>query len=88
MGLDYLHTNKRIVHRDIKPSNILLNYKGIIKISDFGVSSIVLDSLKGKETLVGTYNYMSPERIRMNNYSFVSDVWSIGCIAYEFLFVY
>jgi len=82
-GLEYLHCNKRIVHRDIKPSNILINSKGQVKISDFGVSSIVLDSLKGKETLVGTYNYMSPERIRMNNYSFVSDVWSIAMSLYE-----
>ena len=77
-GLEYLHLNKRVVHRDIKPSNILVNSKGHVKISDFGVSSIVLDSMKGKETLVGTYNYMSPERIRVNNYSFVSDVWSIA----------
>jgi len=78
VGLDYLHYNKRIVHRDIKPSNILINSKGQVKISDFGVSSIVIDSMKGKETLVGTYNYMSPERIKVNSYSFVSDVWSIA----------
>ena len=78
VGLDYLHFNKRIVHRDIKPSNILINSKGQVKISDFGVSSIVIDSMKGKETLVGTYNYMSPERIKVNSYSFVSDVWSIA----------
>lgn len=83
IGLDYLHINKRIVHRDIKPSNILINSKGQVKISDFGVSSIVIDSMKGKETLVGTYNYMSPERIKVNNYSFVSDVWSIAMSIFE-----
>jgi mitogen-activated protein kinase kinase 1 len=89
LGLDYLHTNKRIVHRDIKPSNILINNKGIVKISDFGVSSIITDSINGKETLIGTYNYMSPERIRMNSYSFVSDVWSIGlCILESAIGIY
>lgn len=82
-GLEYLHLNKRIVHRDIKPSNILINSKGQVKISDFGVSSIVLDSMKGKQTLVGTYNYMSPERIRVNSYSFVSDVWSVAMTILE-----
>jgi len=83
VGLEYLHVNKRIVHRDIKPSNILINSKGQVKISDFGVSSIVIDSMKGKETLVGTYNYMSPERIKVNSYSFVSDVWSVAMSIFE-----
>jgi len=82
-GLEYMHFDKRIVHRDIKPSNILINSRGSVKISDFGVSSIVIDSMKGKETLVGTYNYMSPERIKVNNYSFNSDVWSVAMTLLE-----
>jgi serine/threonine protein kinase len=77
-GLDYLHRVMRIIHRDIKPTNILINSKGQVKISDFGVSSIILDSLVGKNTLVGTYIYMSPERIEGKTYSFDGDIWSFG----------
>jgi serine/threonine protein kinase len=77
-GFDYLHRIKRMVHRDIKPTNILVNSKGNVKIADFGVSSPIYDSLVGRNTLVGTYIYMSPERIDNKQYSFVSDIWSFG----------
>jgi mitogen-activated protein kinase kinase 1 len=77
-GFDYLHRGMRILHRDIKPTNILVNSKGLVKIADFGVSSSVYDSLVGRNTLVGTFVYMSPERIDNKQYSFVSDIWSFG----------
>lgn len=41
MGLDYLHQKRKIIHRDIKPQNILVNKKGEIKITDFGISSTI-----------------------------------------------
>ena len=77
-GLEYLQKVKKIVHRDIKPCNILLISKGFVKISDFGVSGVMKDSLDCKKTLVGTYIYMSPERIEGLNYSFNSDIWSVA----------
>ncbi len=77
-GLEYLHKVKKIVHRDIKPSNILINSKGLVKISDFGVSSVLKDSLDCRNTLVGTFIYMSPERVTAQSYSANSDVWSVG----------
>lgn len=61
-GLAYLH-EKRVVHRDIKPCNILLKSSGAVKVSDFGVSAIIRDSLEGRCTLVGTYLYMA---VRIN----------------------
>lgn len=57
-GLRYLH-DQRIVHRDLKPANILINSRGYIKISDFGVSGKILDTEEGRDSLVGTYVYMS-----------------------------
>ena len=44
-GVEYLHRDLRIVHRDIKPSNLLLNSRGQVKISDFGVSGQVENSI-------------------------------------------
>jgi serine/threonine protein kinase len=58
-GLIYLHHEMRIIHRDLKPSNILINHRGEVKISDFGVSAIIESSSGQRETFTGTYNYMA-----------------------------
>lgn len=76
-GLHFLHSRK-IFHRDIKPSNVLINSKGQVKISDFGVSAFVKETLGRKMTMVGTYLYMAPERITNQSYTMVSDIWSLG----------
>jgi len=77
-GLVYLHKDRRLVHRDIKPSNILINTKGEVKISDFGVSGQLATSISSCVSWVGTVTYMSPERIQGRSYSTQSDVWSLG----------
>jgi serine/threonine protein kinase len=58
-GLMYLHHEKRIIHRDLKPSNILINHKGEVKISDFGVSATMASSSAQQDTFTGTFNYMA-----------------------------
>lgn len=44
-GLEYLHRALRVVHRDLKPSNLLLDSAGTMKISDFGVSGQLENSV-------------------------------------------
>lgn len=48
-----------MIHRDIKPSNLLVNRKGEVKITDFGVSAMLASSMGQRDTFVGTYNYMA-----------------------------
>jgi mitogen-activated protein kinase kinase 1 len=67
-----------MVHRDIKPSNLLINRSGDIKISGFGVARQQELSQGESESYAGTLNYMAPERIRSQGYSFASDIWSLG----------
>lgn len=78
-GLHYLHSEKRIIHRDIKPANILVNTKGEVKIADFGMAGHKDGTEQTQwETFLGTYTYMSPERIKGQKHSFDSDIWSVG----------
>ena len=81
-GLAYLKHEKR-VHRDIKPSNLLINSLGQVKVTDFGVSAELQNSIAMCGTFVGTFKYMSPERIKNCPYSYMSDIWSFGLVMME-----
>eukprot|EP00899_Mesostigma_viride_P012887 jgi/Mesvir1/2159/Mv16672-RA.1 len=82
-GLNYLHQNRHLVHRDIKPANLLLNLKGEAKITDFGISAGLDNTIAMCATFVGTVTYMSPERINNEPYSFPADIWSLGLTLLE-----
>lgn len=81
-GLNYLHANHKL-HRDIKPSNALLNSRGQIKLSDFGIAKQLEDRQASSVTSVGTFKYMSPERLLGQEYDKSSDVWAVGIMALE-----
>ncbi|XP_047323524.1 mitogen-activated protein kinase kinase 2 [Impatiens glandulifera] len=83
-GLWYLHHKLHIIHRDLKPSNLLINHRGEVKITDFGVSAVLANTSGQANTYVGTYNYMSPERIGGGSpYGYRSDIWSLGLVILE-----
>lgn len=84
-GLEYLHTQK-VVHRDLKPHNILLS-KGCIKLSDFGLSTMNNEEFNLMKTICGSPLYMSPELIQHKKYTAKSDLWSVGVIMYQLIFL-
>jgi len=82
-GLLYLHKYKHIIHRDLKPANVLINSDGLVKLTDFGITKTLENTDDLCNSFVGTKAYMSPERISGGNYSYASDLWSLGLIIYE-----
>nr|XP_039254583.1 dual specificity mitogen-activated protein kinase kinase 5-like [Styela clava] len=74
-GLKFLW-GRKIMHRDVKPSNMLVNSNGQVKLCDFGVSRQLVNSIA--KTYIGTNAYMAPERVEGFDYTFYSDIWSLG----------
>ncbi|KAF9464737.1 hypothetical protein BDZ94DRAFT_1190676 [Collybia nuda] len=88
-GLDYLH-ERDIIHRDIKGANILVDNKGGIKISDFGISKKVDDNLLtgnrvNRPSLQGSVFWMAPEVVKQSGHTRKADIWSVGCLVVEML---
>jgi serine/threonine protein kinase len=76
-GLAFLH-EKRLIHRDVKPSNALISSDGCVKLADFGLARTLDSGQSVANSFVGTFLYMSPERLTGEGYSFQSDIWSAG----------
>lgn len=84
-ALDYAHRHG-VVHRDIKPANILIDTNGIIKVTDFGLATMVdTPSITVEGSLVGTPAYMSPEQARGEPVDGRADLFSLGVTLVEVL---
>ncbi len=86
LGLGHAH-GLGIVHRDIKPSNLMLDGRGRIKISDFGIAKMAGQGteLTVTGTVVGSPHYLSPEQVRDHPLDGRSDLFSLGVVFYEML---
>jgi aurora kinase len=73
-----------LIHRDIKPENLLLGINGELKIADFGWSVHAPNSRR--KTLCGTLDYLPPEMVEGSLHDDRVDIWSLGVLAYEFLY--
>ena len=90
LGLDYLH-RLQIVHRDLKPDNVLLDAAwapgatGLVRVTDFGIASVVAERERTTTGLLGTPQYMAPEAISHGRSGPAADVYGAGVMLYELL---
>uniref|UniRef100_A0A6M2F9R9 non-specific serine/threonine protein kinase n=1 Tax=Populus davidiana TaxID=266767 RepID=A0A6M2F9R9_9ROSI len=83
-AVDYCHT-RGVYHRDLKPENLLLDSKGNLKVSDFGLSAFHKPASM-LTTACGSPCYVAPELIANKGYhGAAADVWSCGIILFELL---
>src|SRR5580693_6350001 len=80
-GLAAAHA-KGVLHRDLKPANIMLDGRGQVVITDFGLAGVA-DDIRGQEVRSGTPAYMAPEQLAGKEVSTRSDVYALGLVLYE-----
>ncbi|GEM_PF-2309792 len=80
-GLKYAHS-QNIIHRDLKPQNILLK-NGIPKISDWGLSRVMLSQSTTSASSSFTLYYAAPEQVNNRKQDARTDLWQLGVIFYE-----
>lgn len=69
-----------VLHRDLKPANVMLDGRGDVKLTDFGLASLV-DA--DEDSRVGTPAYMAPEQLSDGKVSTRSDIYALGLVLYE-----
>src|SRR5437870_270396 len=87
-ALDYAHNYARIIHRDLKPANLMVNQRGELKVSDFGIARSLGDSMSvitmagGRS---GTLVYMGPQQLEGKRGTHLDDIYSLGATLYDLL---
>lgn len=79
-GLAAAHDNG-VIHRDLKPANIMVDGRGQVRITDFGLAKLAADSRDAD--LAGTPAYMAPEQLARGETTIQSDLYSLGLLLYE-----
>ena len=87
-ALGYAHSES-IVHRDVKPDNILLDKRGHVLVTDFGIAKAAQAATAAQLTtegmIIGTPQYMSPEQATGDAVDGRSDIYSLGIVLYQML---
>ncbi|HYO63707.1 MAG TPA: serine/threonine-protein kinase [Pyrinomonadaceae bacterium] len=80
-GLHAVH-ERGVLHRDLKPANVMIDERGDVRITDFGIAALA-EQVRGPEAFAGTPAYMSPEQLAGHELSARSDIYSLGLVLYE-----
>src|SRR5258707_6419561 len=87
-ALDYAHNRAKVIHCDLKPANLMVNQRGDLKITDFGIARSLSDSvsrLTMDQGRSGTLVYMSPQQLNGERCTHLDDIYSLGATLYELL---
>src|SRR5262249_5003305 len=87
-SLDYAHNYARVIHRDLKPANLMVNRRGELKVSDFGIARSLSDTasrLTAEGGRSGTLGYMSPQQLDGMHGTHLDDIYSLGATLYDLL---
>jgi predicted Ser/Thr protein kinase len=80
-GLSAVH-EKGLLHRDLKPANVMLDGRGKVRLTDFGLAG-ELESRPGGGEVAGTPAYMAPEQLAGGPASVQTDIYALGLVLYE-----
>ncbi|GAA2115518.1 hypothetical protein GCM10009759_60550 [Kitasatospora saccharophila] len=83
-ALAFAHTAK-VIHRDLKPANLFLAPNGRLKVLDFGIAKYAEGFSDSHSRVMGTTAYMPPERFHGRSGDHRGDLYSLGCVLFEFL---
>src|SRR5229473_829843 len=87
-ALDYAHNHAKVIHRDLKPANLMVNQRGDLKVSDFGIARSLGDSMSQitmEQGSSGTLVYMSPQQLAGERGTHLDDIYSLGATLYDLL---
>jgi serine/threonine protein kinase/Tfp pilus assembly protein PilF len=87
-ALNYAHHHAHVIHCDLKPANLMVNQRGSLKVSDFGIARNLTDSvsrLTAQQGRGGTLIYMSPQQLNGERCTHLDDIYSLGATIYEVL---
>lgn len=86
LALKHLHENAGVVYRDLKPENCMLNRRGHLVLTDFGLSKVGENDQDPEcRSLTGTAQYMAPEILKGELYDYQVDWWSLGSVCFDLL---
>ena len=84
LAIEHLHEND-VIYRDLKPENVLLDEKGYIRITDFGLSKTGVLGNKEAFSFCGTPEYLAPEIVLKKGHGKAADWWTLASFTFELL---